>query len=120
MGQAQAIDGSVAAEAAAVLGRAHRELIGVLDGDEGGDGCDVLERAADRLGALGRLGGCSARLGRSLLDWRDHLSSHVLAARALQDIGVHGDAATHLLERGLADVAGQLAALRGDTAPAFR
>jgi hypothetical protein len=47
-----------------------------------------------------------------LLAWRDHLSSHLLAARALTEVRAAPDMAARLLERGLADVAAQIAQRR--------
>ena len=117
MGQDRSrIDAAITAEAIAVLHRAQRELPGAAtSGWSSAGACDVVELAAERLAALGRLSHADA-LRRALLDWRDRLSSHVLAARALDEIGLHDDVAAHLLERGIVDVLAELSELEPATA----
>jgi hypothetical protein len=73
--------------------------------------CAVLERVATGLAALVRPEEEGREPRRTLLSWRDHLSSHVLAARALNEIEVDTDLQAHLLERGLAEVSASYAAI---------
>jgi hypothetical protein len=47
-----------------------------------------------------------------ILAWRDHLSSYVLAARALTEVQATLEMAVRMLERGLAEVADQIAQRR--------
>ena len=67
-------------------------------------GCAIVERVAADLALLADRDELD-QVRRTLLGWRDHLSSHVFAARALLDIEVDASLPAHLLERGLAEVA---------------
>ena len=69
------------------------------------DACDIVDRVVNTLAALAA-DEEHDELRRMLLRWRDHLSSHVFAARALLDIEVDDDLPVHMLERGLAEVVG--------------
>ena len=106
------------AEAAAVLSTAHIELDDLKPFGSTAEGCHIVESVADRLAALGRLT-TSRKLGSALHDWRDHLSSHVLAARDLEGIGVDDGVAAHMLLRGVNDVMADLADWRSGNAPAL-
>jgi hypothetical protein len=74
----------------------------------------IVDTAGERLARLSVDDSCDRSTGLILLDWRDRLSSHVLAARALADIQVHADVEIHMLERGLVEVASALDELAGD------
>jgi hypothetical protein len=72
----------------------------------------TVEEVASRLASLLPADSVDVEGRARLLDWRDHLSSHVHAARALTDVQVSQAMAVHLLERGLADVAARIAERR--------
>jgi hypothetical protein len=61
----------------------------------------VVEGVAARLAAMARHHACGEERRRTLLGWRDRLSSYVLAAQALDELDVHADAADQFLRRGL-------------------
>ena len=72
----------------------------------------TVEDVASRLASLLPADSLDDEGRARLLDWRDHLSSHVLAAHALTDVQVSQAAAVQVLERGLADVAARIAQRR--------
>ncbi len=74
----------------------------------------IVDTAGERLARLSVDDACDRRTGLMLLDWRDRLSSHALAARALADIQRDADVEIHMLERGLAEVASALNDLGAD------
>ncbi|MEO7555260.1 MAG: hypothetical protein ABIV94_01480 [Acidimicrobiales bacterium] len=100
-----------------VIERAQAALAEGIDiGVATADLCDELDGVGAQLAALA--GDTIDNLGtaRYLLPWRDHLASHILAARALNDLQVHADVQVELLGRGLAEVADAASAtLRGGT-----
>lgn len=63
--------------------------------------CGIVQEAADYLALAAAEPSCPTGLSTILLDWRDRLGSHVLAARALADLDVHHDLAEQMLCRGL-------------------
>jgi hypothetical protein len=64
----------------------------------------VVEVVAEQLAALATEQGCTEAGRRVLLDWRDRLSSYILAAQALDELDVHADAADQFLRRGLEEL----------------
>lgn len=71
----------------------------------------VLERLGSRLGTLAHEQSCPDRLRNLLLDWRSRLSSHLLAARTLQEVQAAPHLPLHMVRRGVADISDELAAL---------
>ena len=116
---------SVEALAARELGvlRRARARMSVVDNDAGPGHVRwrVVQDAADHLARVARDATCPDALGVVLLDWRDRLSSHILAARALAELDVHRDLAEQLLCRGLDEITQEaplrLVALRAKLAP---
>lgn len=104
-------------KAAGLLERARVDLSSVVRTTDDVDAwCEVVDDAARWLALLGADEACPREVSNALLDWRDRLSSHILAARALAEIEVHADVEAHMLERGLSDVAAEVAARRSASA----
>ena len=107
--------GSALRQASAVILIAQGTLEAALEvGSEATSCYRIVDTAGDRLALLSMDESCDRRTGLMLLDWRDRLSSHVLAAQALADIEVHADVEIHMLQRGLAEVASALNDLGAD------
>jgi len=75
------------------------------DGEAVERGCAIVDSVAVVLADLAA-GEDHHGVRSTLLRWRDHLSSHVFAARALLDVEVDDELAAHMLERGLAELVG--------------
>ena len=96
---------AVLREATACIGRARDAFARSRTNDDPIErGCAIVERVAADLALLADRDETD-QVRRTILGWRDHLSSHVFAARALLDIEVDSSLPAHLLERGLAEVA---------------
>jgi hypothetical protein len=66
--------------------------------------CRTVEEVADRLAEAARDPWCRGSLSEALLDWRDRLSSYLLAAQALAELDVDRALAAQLLRRGVDEV----------------
>ena len=66
--------------------------------------CRTVEEVADRLAGAARDPWCRGSLSEALLDWRDRLSSYLLAAQALAELDVDRALAAQLLRRGVDEV----------------
>ena len=116
-------DGMLALTAVQDLRRARTRLAALAEtAASAEDRRHIVQGAADRLATRATDSACSAPLAAILLDWRDRLSSHILASRALADLDVHRAAGEQLLQRGLDDAIDEaprrLAALRREPTPA--
>ena len=95
----------VTERAVAALHRARARLaVPMAPGEATAARWTPVEEAADALAAAANRPWCPAAVNALLLDWRDRLGSHVLAARALADLDVHSDLAEQFLRRGLDEV----------------
>jgi hypothetical protein len=68
----------------------------------------LVDRVGDSLARAAARPDCPARLGASLLDWRDRLGSHLLAADQLRDVGHPIASRARVLERGIRSTIGEL------------
>lgn len=69
--------------------------------------CQIVEETADRLAEAAKDPWCNGSLSEALLDWRDRLSSYLLASRALAELDVDRQLAAQLLRRGVDEVIGR-------------
>ena len=75
------------------------------------DACLRTERFAEHLAAVAGRDDCPARLVTLLLDCRDRLASHLLAADRLTEVGHPHDSRVRVLRRGVRGVIGDLLAI---------
>jgi len=66
--------------------------------------CQIVEDTADRMSEAARDPWCPGSLSEALVDWRDRLSSYLLAAQALAELDVDRALAAQLLRRGVDEV----------------
>lgn len=64
----------------------------------------LVERVADGLAEMARDPFCPPAVGTALLDWRDRLWSHILAAGALAELDIDRGLPEQLLRRGLDEI----------------
>jgi hypothetical protein len=86
-----------------LLERSRSQLARSTDGDIALM-CRIVEETADRLAEAAKDPWCSGSLAEALLDWRDRLSSYLLASRALAELDVDRQLAAQLLRRGVDEV----------------